>query len=111
MNASKSLALDPGPEWLPGFAYRPEIVGEEEERLLVREVAALEFAEVRLREQVARRRTAHFGWLYGYEMRTLVVAPRSAYLLTGQARWTWQHSIPPGSALRYSLTFRTLRQR
>lgn len=39
----------------------------------------------------------------------LPVAPGSAYLLDGPARTDWQHSIAPGGALRYSLTFRTLR--
>ena len=38
------------------------------------------------------------------------LAPRSAYLLSGKARWSWQHSIPAAKALRYSLTFRTLRR-
>ena len=45
------------------------------------------------------------------------LAPRSAYLLTGSARSltgsarsAWQHSIPPVPALRYSITFRTLRR-
>jgi DNA oxidative demethylase len=38
------------------------------------------------------------------------LAPRSAYLLSGKARWSWQHSIPPTKALRYSITFRTLRR-
>jgi DNA oxidative demethylase len=37
--------------------------------------------------------------------------PRSAYLLTGKARWSWQHSIPATKALRYSVTFRTLRRK
>lgn len=36
------------------------------------------------------------------------LAPRSAYLLRGSARWAWQHSIPPVKTLRYSVTFRTL---
>ncbi len=36
------------------------------------------------------------------------VQPRSAYLLRGEARWDWQHSIPPVEAIRYSVTFRTL---
>jgi DNA oxidative demethylase len=40
----------------------------------------------------------------------LVLAPRSAYLLTGKARWSWRHSIPATKALRYSLTFRTLKR-
>ncbi|HEX2221481.1 MAG TPA: alpha-ketoglutarate-dependent dioxygenase AlkB [Candidatus Limnocylindria bacterium] len=35
--------------------------------------------------------------------------PRSAYLLSGAARQSWQHSIPPTRELRYSITFRTVR--
>ena len=38
------------------------------------------------------------------------LAPRSAYVLTGKARWSWQHSIPATKELRYSITFRTLRR-
>ena len=38
------------------------------------------------------------------------LAPRSAYLLSGKARWSWQHSIPATDALRYSITFRTLKR-
>ena len=37
------------------------------------------------------------------------IAPRSAYLLRGPARFLWEHSIPPLDALRYSVTFRTFR--
>ncbi len=40
----------------------------------------------------------------------VTLAPRSAYLLTGKARWSWQHMIPPTKDLRYSITFRTLRR-
>ena len=40
----------------------------------------------------------------------LELAPRSAYLLSGPARWSWQHSIPAAKALRYSVTFRTLKR-
>ena len=35
--------------------------------------------------------------------------PRSAYLITGASRQDYEHSIPPVDALRYSITFRTLR--
>lgn len=35
--------------------------------------------------------------------------PRSVYVIDGQARANWQHHIPPAEALRYSVTFRTLR--
>jgi alkylated DNA repair dioxygenase AlkB len=38
----------------------------------------------------------------------LDVAPRSAYLLSGEARHDWEHSIAPGEQLRFSITFRTL---
>ncbi len=40
-----------------------------------------------------------------------VLAPRSVYVLDGPARSQWQHRIPAASALRYSITFRTLRSR
>jgi alkylated DNA repair dioxygenase AlkB len=39
----------------------------------------------------------------------LDLPPGSAYVLAGEARSKWQHSIPPVKALRYSITFRTLR--
>lgn len=38
------------------------------------------------------------------------LAPRSAYVLSGKARWSWQHSIPAAKELRHSVTFRTLRR-
>jgi alkylated DNA repair dioxygenase AlkB len=38
------------------------------------------------------------------------LAPRSIYRLEGEARWDWQHSVPPVPSLRYSITFRTLRR-
>ena len=42
---------------------------------------------------------------------TLALAPRSAYVLRGPARWRWQHGIPPTTELRYSITFRTAARR
>jgi alkylated DNA repair dioxygenase AlkB len=39
----------------------------------------------------------------------LDLAPRSAYLMRGVARWGWQHSVPPVPGLRYSVTMRTMR--
>lgn len=38
----------------------------------------------------------------------LRVAPRSAYLLSGESRREWEHSIAPGEELRFSITFRNL---
>ncbi|MFL5347006.1 MAG: alpha-ketoglutarate-dependent dioxygenase AlkB [Hyalangium sp.] len=175
-----------------GLIYVPEFMTEAEERELLEHVPAVSYAEIRMRGQVARRRTAHFGWLYGYESwkvdpgppipgfllplrarcaelmeesserlveallseytpgatigwhrdapmfgpkvvgvslgspcrmrfqrgkdeerRTFEVElqPRSAYVLSGEARSAWQHSIPAVKQTRYSITFRTLRER
>jgi alkylated DNA repair protein (DNA oxidative demethylase) len=44
----------------------------------------------------------------GFRRASLEVAPRSAYLLSGESRWEWEHSIAPGDQLRFSITFRTL---
>ncbi|PYM84650.1 MAG: alpha-ketoglutarate-dependent dioxygenase AlkB [Candidatus Rokuibacteriota bacterium] len=174
-----------------GFVYREDVLSSDEEARLVEGLRTLAFGEVRMRGQVARRRTIHFGWTYGYETwrvepgppipeflvglralparvagvegdalaevlvthyppgagigwhrdapafgvvvgvsllgacrlrfqqgrgaarktRALTLAPRSAYVLDGAARWQWQHAIPPGREERYSVTFRTLRAR
>ena len=173
----------------PGFLYYPDIVSADEASSLVACVRDIEFAPVEMRGQVARRRTAHFGWVYGYESwrispgpplppfllplrervgalagfdaaalaevlvteypagaaigwhrdapqfgvvigvsllsacrmrfqrgrgaerqtRAVMLEPRSAYVLSGEARQQWQHSIPALRAPRYSITFRTLR--
>jgi alkylated DNA repair dioxygenase AlkB len=42
---------------------------------------------------------------------TFCLEPRSAYFLSGPARWEWEHSIPPHEQLRYSITFRNLHER
>ena len=39
---------------------------------------------------------------------SLRAEPRSAYLLSGEVRSQWEHSIPPMTQLRYSVTFRNL---
>jgi alkylated DNA repair dioxygenase AlkB len=43
------------------------------------------------------------------DRQTIMVEPRSAYLMTGLARTDWEHSIPPVGEHRYSITLRTLR--
>ncbi len=45
-----------------------------------------------------------------WETWTQTLEPRSAYLLSGAARSSWQHSIPPTPELRYSITYRTVRK-
>jgi alkylated DNA repair dioxygenase AlkB len=39
---------------------------------------------------------------------TLETAPRSLYLMSGESRRIWEHSIPAVEAPRYSITFRTM---
>jgi alkylated DNA repair dioxygenase AlkB len=50
------------------------------------------------------RRTVDDRW----QRFTLAAAPRSLYLMSGEARHIWEHSIPAVEAPRYSITFRTM---
>jgi len=51
-----------------------------------------------------RRRDGH-----GFRRFSLDAQPRSAYLLSGEIRHDWEHSIAPMDAQRYSITFRSRR--
>jgi alkylated DNA repair dioxygenase AlkB len=181
-----------------GFEYRADFLTVAEEQDLLRELGRVEFARVEMRGAVARRRTAHYGYTYGYERRDaapgmpipeflspvrarlaqwagvdatvfvealiteypdgapigwhrdapmfgdiggislatacrmkfrpyvspkdvasagvrrtthqIELAPRSAYLIRGEARRDFEHSIPPVEQRRYSITFRTVRR-
>ena len=42
---------------------------------------------------------------------SITAEPRSAYLLSGPSRTEWEHSIPAVDELRYSVTYRNLRER
>jgi alkylated DNA repair dioxygenase AlkB len=66
---------------------------------LVVGVSLLSPARLRLRRGPAADRVA-------YEVQ---LEPRSAYVLSGDARWKWEHHVPPAKSLRYSITFRSLR--
>ncbi|WP_292555051.1 alpha-ketoglutarate-dependent dioxygenase AlkB, partial [Mesorhizobium sp.] len=46
-----------------------------------------------------------------WDRKTIIVEPRSAFLLSGPARDEWEHSIPPLTEHRYSITLRTLRKK
>jgi len=51
-----------------------------------------------------RRRTPD-----GFERRNISLPQRSLYLLSGEVRWDWEHSIAPMDTARRSITLRTLR--
>lgn len=57
-----------------------------------------------------RMRFRHYPPRFREKSMALDIAPRSIYRLQDEARWEWQHSVPPVPALRYSITFRTLRK-
>jgi DNA oxidative demethylase len=115
---------EPVPEWLVGVRERAaELAG----------VAPEELAEILVQRyppgaQIGWHRDAPaFGIVVGISLggparmrfrrdeagvrRTfeLELEPRSGYVLAGEARSAWQHRVPPAKALRYSITFRTLR--
>lgn len=58
-----------------GFRYHPDFLSETEEHALIDAITMLEFSEVRMHGVVAKRRVAHFGWVYGYESWRLTRGP------------------------------------
>ena len=44
----------------------------------------------------------------GFDRRSIALRPRSAYHLSGMARYDWEHSIAPLDHHRWSVTFRSL---
>jgi alkylated DNA repair dioxygenase AlkB len=47
----------------------------------------------------------------GFRRANVHLEPRSAYLLSGEVRHEWEHSIAPGDTLRFSITFRSLSEK
>ncbi len=47
----------------------------------------------------------------GFQRANVELQPRSAYLLSGEVRSDWEHSIAAHAALRFSITFRSLSER
>ena len=72
-------------------------------------VSLLSSSRMKLRPYVAPKDVSKVG---GPRKTTheIELRPRSAYLITGEARPGYEHSIPPVASLRYSITFRTLRR-
>jgi alkylated DNA repair dioxygenase AlkB len=47
----------------------------------------------------------------GFRRATAPLAPRSAYLMTGEVRHDWEHSVPEQAATRWSIMFRNLSEK
>jgi alkylated DNA repair protein (DNA oxidative demethylase) len=73
--AKERLLSQTDSTWPDGFLYRTDFLSEPEERALVEEVRKLEFSEVKMHGVVAKRRTAHFGWVYGYASWQIMPGP------------------------------------
>jgi DNA oxidative demethylase len=58
-----------GPPAPDGLLYRRDFVTPQEERNVIAAIERLEFSQVEMRGAVARRRTVHYGWTYGYYAR------------------------------------------
>ena len=61
-------------------------------------ISLLSSCRFRLRRKTGKHR----------ERVSVVLEPRSAYLLRGPVRTEWEHSIPAVDAPRYSVTYRTI---
>lgn len=58
---------EPSPSALPaGLRYQPDLLSADEERALVRELAALPFKEFEFHGFVGKRRVVSFGWRYDF---------------------------------------------
>ena len=79
-----------------GFRYEPDFISADEEAALLAEIRKLEFAEIRMHGIVAKRRTIHLGWLYGYESWRITPGPPIPdFLLPLQARCAAAAGLAP----------------
>jgi len=83
--------------------YRPGVqIGWHKDRSVFDEVVGISLLSsctFRLRRKVGSK----------WERASIVAEPRSVYLLEGPSRSEWEHSIPAVDELRYSITFRNLK--
>ena len=74
-------------------------IGWHRDKAMFQDVVAISFLAA---GTLQLRRRAGAKW----QRFSCLIAPRSAYVLRGAARRDWEHSFPPLTALRYSVTFR-----
>ena len=81
-----------------GFLYQPDVLTESEERVLIEEIAALQFAPVEFRGFTAKRRAIHFGVGYDFADRSVTPAPNMPdFLMPVRERAAAVASEPPDS--------------
>jgi alkylated DNA repair dioxygenase AlkB len=76
---------------------------------LIAGVSLLSTCRMKLRPYVATNAAGAAGRAPRKTTHEITLEPRSAYIIRGPARSGYEHSIPATEALRYSVTFRTLR--
>jgi alkylated DNA repair dioxygenase AlkB len=121
-NLRRLRQADPVPDWLAEIIEKVEVFGGPAIR--IRQVLCTEY-DVGVGIGWHRDKP-HFERVFGlslgsackfrfrrpagktWERYTLDAAPRSLYLMSGESRAVWEHSIPAVEALRYSVTFRTI---
>jgi alkylated DNA repair dioxygenase AlkB len=122
--AQKRLEADPTPEWLHAIARSVESFAD----LTVGSVRQILCTDYDVGVGIGwHRDKPHFDKVFGlslgapckfrfrrrigekWQRHTLNAEPRSIYMMDGEARQTWEHSIPPVEQRRYSITFRTMR--
>ena len=72
-------------------------------------VSLLSACRMRLRPYVSPKHVRP-GGPRRFTSHEITLQPRSIYQIAGLARTGYEHGIPPAGALRYSITFRTLRR-
>jgi alkylated DNA repair dioxygenase AlkB len=89
-----TLTLSP-PALPDGFHYREDFISRAEERALLDVIEPLPFSQVVMRGVVAKRRTAHFGWTYGYYARRSEPGPPlPGFLLPVRQRFAEWAAVP-----------------
>jgi alkylated DNA repair dioxygenase AlkB len=124
--AQRMLESEPIPDWLQTIAHTVEGFGQLPDGS-VRQVLCTEY-DVGVGIGWHRDKP-HFDKVFGlslgspckfrfrrrtgdkWERFTLQAKPRSLYLMDGEARQVWEHSIPGVDQQRWSITFRTMRRR
>jgi alkylated DNA repair dioxygenase AlkB len=122
--AQKMLEAEPIPEWLRAIARSVEGFGE----LAAGSVRQVLCTDYDVGVGIGwHRDKPHFDKVFGlslggpckfrfrrrdgekWERCTLDAEPRSIYMMDGESRQIWEHSIPAVEQRRYSITFRTMR--